>query len=117
MRQCSRSVMAKTALPVLNIIGVFCVFFFSEVKGKPDLRAAVQSVKNHILHGVIIGFVFRSNIHYHSFSTKTVWIWRESQPPLAFLLLGGQFASVPQEKLESNMSLGVKLVTWWCSLW
>ena len=45
------SIMAAT-LPVLNTIGVFVYSFFSEVKGKPDLKgAAVQSVKNHILWG------------------------------------------------------------------
>ena len=89
------SIMAAT-LPVLNIIGVFVYSFFSEVKGKPDLKgAAVQSVKNHILWGVIIGFVFRMlNI------------------PLAFLLLGGQFciSSAKKNWKALMVGLGVKLV-------
>lgn len=107
------SIMAAT-LPVLNIIGVFVYSFFSEVKGKPDLKgAAVQSVKNHILWGVIIGFVFRMlNIPLPQFLDTVGMDLAGIATPLAFLLLGGQFciSSAKKNWKALMVGLGVKLV-------
>lgn len=107
------SIMAVT-LPVLNIIGVFVYSFFSEVKGKPDLKgAAVQSVKNHILWGVIIGFVFRMlNIPLPQFLDTAGMDLAGIATPLAFLLLGGQFciSSAKKNWKALMVGLGVKLV-------
>jgi len=107
------SIMAVT-LPVLNIIGVFVYSYFSDGKEKPDLKhTAVQSLKNPILWGVVIGFVFRMlSVPLPQFLYTAGMDLSGVATPLAFLLLGGQFrlSSARKNWKALTIGLGTKLV-------
>ena len=107
------SIMAVT-LPVLNVIGVFVYSYFSDGKEKPDLKhTAVQSIKNPILWGVVIGFVFRMlMIPLPEFVYTAGMDLSGIATPFAFLLLGGQFrlSSARKNWKALLVGLGTKLV-------
>lgn len=107
------SIMAVT-LPVLNVIGVFVYSYFSELKEKPDLKhTAVQSLKNPILWGVVIGFVFRMlSVPLPQFFYTAGIDLSGIATPFAFLLLGGQFRLSSARKNWKALlaGLGTKLV-------
>lgn len=107
------SIMAVT-LPVLNVIGVFVYSYFSDEGEKPDLKhTMVQSLKNPILWGVIIGFIFRLiSIPLPEFLYTAGMDLSCVATPFAFLLLGGQFhlSSARKNWKELVVGLGIKLV-------
>ena len=107
------SIMGVT-LPIMNVIGVFVYSHFSERKARPNLKhTALQSVKNPILWGVMLGFVFRIlSIPLPEFFCTAGTDLSEAATPLAFLLLGGQFQFSSARKNWKALVIGlcVKLV-------
>lgn len=107
--------MTAATLPILNIIAIFQFSYYTEGDKNVWRTAIFKTLKNPILLGIMLGFLFqKADWNLTQSLEMVVSDLAKTATPLAFLLLGGRFRWRSWQK--NRRLLGVILLSKLCVL-